>query len=100
MKVNKEDKDKAKEQRAEQLRIEKENEKRKNYFEVLSQDVRFKKYVLEEIIGKEIEFNETLTDNLDMLVNSSPDAVKSMLMAKAGALKTSKNIKKKILSNF
>ena len=84
-------------------RLQKEKESRQKYFAMLKNDVRFQKYVMDEIINAEIKENQTLPNTergLNLLIKSTDEQVKSMLLAKIGALKTAQNIKQKITSNF
>jgi len=75
-----------------------EEEKRFKYFEELKKDKMFQKYVIEDIIDREIELNQNISGEIEGLVASDSDTIKSVLLAKSGGLKSSQNIKNKIVN--
>ena len=91
---------KAEEEKKEKETIDIEIEKRNVYFKRLSKDKNFKKYILEEIIDKEIQANTDLSGDLAGFISATPETVKSIMIGKSSAKKTSENIKNKILMNF
>jgi len=88
-------------EKAEQEKIEKtkaqiDNERKIKYFERLKSDKWFQKYVMEEIIDREIRVNQDLSTSLATLIANTPENIKGTLIAQSGALEAIKNIKKKI----
>jgi hypothetical protein len=75
-----------------------EEEKRVKFFEGLKKNRMFQKYVIEDILDKEIELNQNISGEIEGLVASDPETVKSVLLAKSGGLKSSQNIKNQIVN--
>jgi len=73
-----------------------EQTKRSAYFEKLSKDRLFQKYVMEDIIDAEIKLNRDLTGTLESILLSTPEELQRIMLAKSAGLKTATNIKNKI----
>jgi DNA-directed RNA polymerase subunit F len=94
------DKDKAEEEKKETKKVSAEEQTRLDYFQRLSKDRKFKKYIIEGILDKEIQLNKDLSGSIESMIKATPEEVKSILIAKGSALKTSQNIKNSITINF
>lgn len=90
----------AKEESEKKIVVKDEQLRREAYFKLLSKDKRFLKYIINEIIDVEIQTNKDLSGGLAGLISASPEEVKSIIIGKASALKTSENIKNRITSHF
>lgn len=77
-----------------------ENERRAAFFKRLSKDKQFKKYVIDEIIEFEIQQNKDLSGSLTSFISATAEEVKSIMVGKSAALKTSENIRNKIVAQF
>ena len=75
-----------------------EEQRRIKYFKGLKKNRMFQKYVIEDILDKEIELNQNISGEIEGLVASDPETVKSVLLAKSGGLKSSQNIKNQIVN--
>jgi uncharacterized protein YjaG (DUF416 family) len=75
-----------------------DEEKRVKFFEGLKKNRMFQKYVIEDILDKERELNQNISGEIEGLVASDPETVKSVLLAKSGGLKSSQNIKNQIVN--
>jgi len=96
MKSNFYNKEKAEEEAKEKKAKGKEGDIRKKYLESLKNNKLFQKYVMREIIEAEIESNQGIGGDIETMALQDSDTVKSLLVGKLGALKSSQNIKNKI----
>jgi len=92
--------EKAKKELEEKQVVNIEQEKRSDYFKKLKLDKKFQKYIIEEILEKEILTNQNIGGSIEAMIASSPEDLKSMLLAKNAALKCAESIKNRILINF
>lgn len=76
-----------------------ETQTKKEYFGRLKTDPLFQKYIMEEIIEKEIRANKEIGSDFTKLLGSSPEQVKDIILVKSAALKACEVIKSKILRN-
>jgi hypothetical protein len=72
---------------------------KKEYFARLKTDTLFQKYIMEEILEKEIRANKEIGSDFTKLLGSSPEQIKDIILAKSAALKACEVIKSKILRN-
>lgn len=91
---------KAEQESKEKSLAELEQTKRQDYFQRLSKDRRFQKYIMEEIIETEIKLNTDLSGSLEKLLIATPEQVKDIILAKSSGKKTAENIKNKIVMNY
>lgn len=86
----------AEEEKRENEALLKEQEQRKLYLSQLKKNKLFQKYVMEEILLKELQSNKDISSNFSMLIGASPEEVKSVMLAKSAGMKTCENIINKI----
>lgn len=75
----------------------KEQEQRKLYLSQLRKNKLFQKYVMEEILLKELQCNKDISSNIATLISASPEEVKAVMLAKSAGMKTCENIINKII---
>ncbi|NCD18131.1 MAG: hypothetical protein EOL91_12650, partial [Actinobacteria bacterium] len=63
----------AEEEKKKKEELLKEQEKREEYFSQLRKDSLFKKYVMEEILLKELQANKDLSSNFASLISANPE---------------------------
>jgi len=93
-------KEKAIEEKKDKVEVDVEFERRANYFKGLVNDKKFRKYILEEILDKEIQTNKDISGSIESMIIATPEEVKAMMIAKNSALITSQKIKNRITINF
>jgi len=74
--------------------------KRSLFFKKMSKNKDFQKYVIEEILDREIQANKEISSNFEILLGKSPEEIKDAILAKSSALRACEVIKQKILINY
>lgn len=97
MEINKYDPNKDKKEKIERERKDNEIQIKKDYFETLRKDTRFQKYIIEEIIDKEIEGCKAYNIDTELLTKGNIEDVRATLLMKNGMMVQLKYIKDKIL---
>ena len=97
MQTTKYDKKKHEQEKIDQKIKDAEIKDKKEYFEFIRKDERFKKYVIEGIIDKAIESHKAHNFDLDALLVGKPEEIRTRLLNARASIEQLKTIKNDIL---
>lgn len=98
MQTNKYDKKKHEREKIEQEKRDEEIQRRKDFFEKMSKNRMFNKYIIEDIIDKAIESHKAENFDMEALLTGDPEMIRSNLLSARASLEQLKLIKKALLT--